>query len=217
MNVYAHAPCSALVRIVFATVPQAQHVCRAAAQVLSDAARVLTLGCIAAIADAVARRVACDTPSLLALHYSGEAPGPSRPFGFGVGLFREDSEQLRFHDAPLLLRRTEILDYFDGVSRLIGGDAAARAEQTLFNFEASMLFGHAERRLLAQLTWQVGYPQHGFPENEGRPSEAAARRNPQLWRYLTGEARELLDDWPELEALRDVWSRASITRPSAAP
>ena len=29
-------------------------------------------------------------------------------------------------------------------------------------------------------------------------------KNPQPWRYLTGETRELLDDMPLLEALRDI-------------
>ena len=47
-------------------------------------------------------------------------------------------------------------------------------------------------------------PSHGFPENEGLPSEAAALKNPQPWRYFTGETRELLDDMPMLEALRDI-------------
>ena len=188
--------------------------------VLSDAARLLTLACIAAIADALARRTACDVPSLFSLHYSGDAPGPGRPFGFDVGTFREESEQLRFHDAYLLQRRTEVLDYFNGVQTLLGADEAARASQTLFSFEASMVCGLAERRLLRQLAWQVGYPQHGFPEVEGHESEHAALKAPQIWRYLTGEARELLDDWPELEALRDIaffWKAAMAPKDADLP
>jgi hypothetical protein len=127
------------------------------AAVLSDAARLLTLGCIAAIADALARRTACDVPSTFSLHYSGEAPGPSRPFGFDVGPFRAESEQHRYHDARLVQRRTEVLDYFIGTRGLLGDDEAARERQTLFGFERSMVCGHAEKALLGQLTWQVGY------------------------------------------------------------
>ena len=215
------------------------------ATLLSDAARILSLACLAAIADAVVRRAASDVPSLLSLHYSGEAAGPGKPFGFAMGDFRVESERMRFHDPPLLARRTEVpaipfdspsiplpfpfhlpsvplrltflgpslafhhqvLDYFEGVAQLMLAHAETSAElaqHTLFGFEASMQFGEAERRLLSQLTWHVGYPSHGFPECEGHASEAAAAQSPQIWRYLTGETRELLDDMPELEALRDV-------------
>ena len=44
--------------------------------VLSDATRVLTFAAIAAVADAVARRVACDVPSWWCLHYAGKSAGP---------------------------------------------------------------------------------------------------------------------------------------------
>ena len=40
-----------------------------------DACRVLTLSCLAAIADIVTRTVAMDIPSEFSLHYSGKAEG----------------------------------------------------------------------------------------------------------------------------------------------
>ena len=44
-----------------------------------DAMRMLVFACFAAVSDTVMRVKACDVPSLLSLHYSGEAEGPSNP------------------------------------------------------------------------------------------------------------------------------------------
>ena len=128
--------------------------------VLSDAARILTLACLAAIADAVARRTACDVPSLFAQHYAGIAPGPCAAFGFELGDLRGESETMRFHDALLLARRTDVLDYFDSVAQHMldtcEEDEILCLQHTLFRFEVTMQFGEAERRLLSQLTWTIG-------------------------------------------------------------
>lgn len=40
-----------------------------------DAVRMLTMSCLAALADVVMRVKACDTPSPCSLHYSGRAQG----------------------------------------------------------------------------------------------------------------------------------------------
>ena len=74
--------------------------------VLADAARILVLATVAAIADAVTRRAACDVPSPFSLHYSGDAGGPGTPFGFELGDFRLESAEMRFHEARLVARRT---------------------------------------------------------------------------------------------------------------
>jgi hypothetical protein len=50
-----------------------------------DAARILTMSCIAAIADCVARTVVTDTPSEFSTHLNGTAEGPCHPFGFEIG------------------------------------------------------------------------------------------------------------------------------------
>jgi hypothetical protein len=98
----------------------------------------------------------------------------------------------------------EVLDYFEGVSALLGDTPAARERSTVFRYETDMKFGLADRRLLGQLLHEVGYPAHGFPEFEGQPEEAGVLERPQPWRYLTGEAAEVIKDYPELEALRDI-------------
>lgn len=40
-----------------------------------DAVRMLTMSCLAALADVVMRVKACDTPSPCSMHYSGKASG----------------------------------------------------------------------------------------------------------------------------------------------
>ena len=55
-----------------------------------DATRILTMACMAAIADAVVRVKACDVPSLFSYHMRGEGPsgGPLAPFAFEMGEVR---------------------------------------------------------------------------------------------------------------------------------
>jgi hypothetical protein len=61
---------------VAASLPTTRHV---------DATRLLVLGCLACVADAVLRVAACDRPSPLSLQYNGTGAGPGKPFGFDVG------------------------------------------------------------------------------------------------------------------------------------
>ena len=77
-----------------------------------DAARLLTLACIATVADAVLRIVAEDIPSQLSLHYSGRTPGPVHPFGFEIGTFARESEYLIFSSPEMHTARCQVLDYF---------------------------------------------------------------------------------------------------------
>jgi hypothetical protein len=66
-----------------------------------DAVRMLTSACIAALTDCVLRTKACDIPSLLSLHYSGQAEGPVHPFGFDAGYFRLESDNAKLPDPHL--------------------------------------------------------------------------------------------------------------------
>ena len=77
------------------------------------------MSCFAAMADAVMRvkappplpagplpkpplpEQASDIPSWLSAHYSGEAPGPVRPYGFDMWNFEKLSQTLRFSTPPL--------------------------------------------------------------------------------------------------------------------
>ena len=77
-----------------------------------DAVRMLVMGCMACVSDAIMRIAACDDPSVLSLHYSGEADGPVQPYGFQMGHFERETETAVFSDPELITARTQILDYF---------------------------------------------------------------------------------------------------------
>ena len=68
-----------------------------------DAVRLVIVACLATVADAVMRLQTCDVPSLLCLSYSGDAAGPGGRFGFEIGSFAVESEDLQLSNAPYVL------------------------------------------------------------------------------------------------------------------
>jgi hypothetical protein len=76
-----------------------------------DCTRIVTMACIATVADAVARKIACDVPSVFSLHYSGRAAGPGDPFGFDLGHLLRQTAFLRCPDPWLVTALTQVLDY----------------------------------------------------------------------------------------------------------
>mmetsp|Transcript_14534 Transcript_14534/g.21938 ORF Transcript_14534/g.21938 Transcript_14534/m.21938 type:complete len:1946 (+) Transcript_14534:90-5927(+) len=147
-----------------------------------DAARILTTGCLAVISDAVLRRTACDVPSWVSRHYNGDADGPTRPYGFDLGLYDVESQFSAFIEPHLCVARTAVLDYFASIGRVVNS-----RDRMLFAFERAALIGSAEHQLLSQLCLQTGFPVLEQPEV-----------------YLTGERPELLDCYPELGLFRDI-------------
>ena len=133
-----------------------------------DAARILAAGCTAVVTDAVLRRLAIDTPSWLSLHYSGDAQGPTMPFGFDLGVYDVESRYSAFVEPHLCAARTIILDYFAGLR------AAVVDDRLIFAFERADVFGVGERTIFNQLCLQTGTPLLEQPEV-----------------YLTGERRDL--------------------------
>ena len=98
-----------------------------------DAARILTMGCVATIADVIARTAACDIPSEFSLHYSGAAEGPSTAFGFEMGQFAKESEFLQFITPELCGVRTQVLDYVEQQLQRVAPD------HLIFRFEKAAL------------------------------------------------------------------------------
>ena len=147
-----------------------------------DAARLLTLASFATIADAVLRLRVTDHPSPFCLHYSGDADGPVRPFGFEMGPFGVEAEYLRFHCPERTGRLTQVLDYFHGVEESVADD------HVIFRWEKSPDFGPGDAKLLSQVCLQMGFPMD--------PDE--------LPFYLSGESRELGDNYPEMPVMRDI-------------
>lgn len=149
-----------------------------------DASRVLTMSCMATITDAVMRIRACDIPSHLCLHFSGQGGGPfeQEPFWFDVSRsFALQSQMMQFVDPNLVAIRTKVLDYFNAQRE------SFKPEYLIFNWEQSMGVGN-EIKLFERLCWQVGFPTEDLPS------------------YLTGDNNqtELLDFYPELKCYRDT-------------
>ena len=80
---------------------------------LSPCSFQVTLACIAACADALLRKVACDVPSQLSLHYSGNTGAPMcTPFYVDTNAFASESACLKFATPELATSRCMVLDYF---------------------------------------------------------------------------------------------------------
>ena len=149
-----------------------------------DAVRLVVVGCLATIADAVMRIPTCDVPSLLCLSYSGDADGPGGPFGFELGTFAVESEDLQLSAPELHTARAKVLDYFAALRALVP------ASRLTFRFEASMEISEGDATLLRQLCLHTGFP-----------IEPASSLLPA---YLTGESRLVLENYPELGFFRDI-------------
>ena len=145
-----------------------------------DAARMLTCACMAAIGDAVLRKVACDIPAQSSLHYAGAAMGPVQPFGFDLGHFSNESEYLQFNTPENTVGRTMVLDYFTQMKSVVSED------HIMFKFESGNVCGSADKRYIDQLCLQMGFE---------RGSELE---------FITGENTALLDLYPEIGFFRDL-------------
>lgn len=116
-----------------------------------DAIRMLTFACMATICDATLRKVAIDISSQSGLHYSGAALGPIQPFGFDMGSFAEESEFLKFPTPETTSARTQVLDYFNELKKVIDD------EYMLFCFEKGNQCRDPEKKYIDQLCVQVGF------------------------------------------------------------
>jgi len=156
-----------------------------------DACRLLLLGGLVALADAVSRMQASDCVGVFAEHYSGRAfpraaGGPSSAFGFCLDAsshFAAETDTLKFVTPELVVMRCQLLEYFASVTRV------APEERWLFGWEAGGTeFGAGELALADQLCVALGH----------------RREREQLPRCLSGETYELLASCPELPCLRDL-------------
>ena len=156
-----------------------------------DACRLLLLGSLVALADAVSRMEASDCVGVFAEHYSGRAfpraaGGPSSAFGFCLDAsshFAAETDTLKFVTPELVVMRCQLLEYFASVTRI------APEDRWLFGWEAGGTeFGAGELALADQLCVALGH----------------RREREQLPRCLSGETYELLASCPELPCLRDL-------------
>ena len=76
-----------------------------------DATRILTMSCMALLADTVARIKGSDTHSRFSMHLDGKGGGPfpQIPFGFDVSMsFAKQSESMLFTDPNQVAVRTKV-------------------------------------------------------------------------------------------------------------
>ena len=103
-----------------------------------DGVGIVVTGCIAALSDAIIRKLAIDEPSEVCSHLMGKTvtgrqlghPG----FGVGVGSFATQSETIELHSAELSIARTAVLDYFQS--------PAQRRLQKIFFWEEGKKLTH---------------------------------------------------------------------------
>ncbi|KAK3255331.1 hypothetical protein CYMTET_35481, partial [Cymbomonas tetramitiformis] len=146
-----------------------------------DAARILTVGCMAAVSDAVMRTRVCDVPTAFCMHYAGDVEGPVQPYGFTLsGNFDIMSETMLFLDPNHAAVRNQVLEYFHR-----RGECLDEAH-TVFQFEQSMAPCPGDCNLVDQLCVRLGF-------SRVEPGQ-----------QLTGERRELSDNFPEMGMLRDL-------------
>lgn len=145
-----------------------------------DAVRILTFACMASVCDAVLRKIASDVPAQSSLHYSGRALGPLAPFGFDVGDFAEESEYLKFATPEAAAARTQVLDYFYQMKKVV------RPDHLLFQFDKSNDCGPGDKRFMDQLCLQLGF-----------------KRRQEI-NYWAGTNSALIDLYPELAVFRDL-------------
>ena len=108
-----------------------------------DASRIVTMACIATIADVVLRTVVTDTPRLPSMFYNGTGDGPIKPFGFDIGQFARESAGLLLTVPELATCRSLILDYF--TAQTAGDEPMLTKDQFVFQFEGPY-FGKEEKQ-----------------------------------------------------------------------
>ena len=116
-----------------------------------DAVRILTMASIATVTDAVIRKKACDIPSMLSLHYNADAEGPIKMFGFDMNEFAIESENLEFSEPSMNIARTMVLDYFNGINKVVDED------HLIFNF-TKLTLGNGDKAWLSQVCLAMGFP-----------------------------------------------------------
>ena len=147
------------------------------------ASRSVTFACAACIADAVARVVCEDDPSIFSLHYSGEAEGPTDPYSVGAGSFETMGCMLPVYDPNFASLRSRCLDYLNAVGR-----EAARNE-AIFEFDEGQAAGKGDCGLVGQIACRLALSAEG-PD--------------QVTQLISGTDGSLIEILPEFAAFRDV-------------
>lgn len=121
-----------------------------------DATCIIVTGCMAAVADALMRKIAVDEPSEMCSHLMGRTvsgrqlghPG----FGISVGTFATQCETLEIHTPELCIARTAVLDYFQSPQQ--------RRLEKIFSWEEEFLLKPGKNliKYLRLVSKEIGLP-----------------------------------------------------------
>eukprot|EP01050_Picozoa_sp_SAG11_P029516 SAG11_NODE_8337_length_1027_cov_0.904095_2_plen_189_part_01 len=96
------------------------------------------------------------------------------------GHFAIESENLKFNTPELTILRTQVLEYFEQLQKIL------KSDHVLFQFERSTHFPETEKQYITQLCLNTGHPLQD------------------VHRYFTGEDGDLLENYPDLAYFRDI-------------
>ena len=149
-----------------------------------QACRSTTFATALCIADCVSRIVAEDDPSEFSLHYSGEAEGPTAPFGISAGSFETLGSQLPVFDAKFSALRSHCLDYLHHVELHGGG-----IDRCIFSFDISPTPSDGDVAFATQMCIRLALP---VPDVN------------QVAMLMSGADGSLMELLPELVCFRDI-------------
>lgn len=134
-----------------------------------DGVCIVVPGCIAAISDAIMRKIAINEPSEVCSHLMGRTVGGRQlghsGFGISVGSFATQSETIEMHYPELAVARTAVIDYFQS--------PAQRRLLKIFSWEEEYLLRPGKnlikyiRMVCRDIALPVGKPQ--LELCDGRP------------------------------------------------
>lgn len=153
-----------------------------------DAARMLVMGCIACLSDAIIRVHAADAPSIVSVHISGRDPNTGGAFGINVHEhYAAESECSLYTCAELTTTRCQVLDYFHSLHTTV------KKHHVIFDFSTNRAVGFGDMELVKNLCLATGF----------------SHERSQAPELMTGERPQLLQRFPELACFRDIalhWS-----------
>ena len=153
-----------------------------------DGTRMTVMACITCLADAIVRIHAADAPSMVSQHIGGRDPKTGGAFGMIIHeQYARESENSLYTSAELATARCQVLDYFQSIRTIV------KERHVIFDFSSSHSVSFGDMELVKNLCLATGF---------AHDRSTAAQ-------YITGELRQLLLRFPELEAFRNIafhWS-----------
>jgi len=139
-----------------------------------DAVKIVVSAAMTTLADCLLRKIATDIPSEVSSAWN------KHQFGIKVSPFDEQSETILVTMPELNITRTDVLDYWAGLS--------IPEERCIFNFNDTLACDESTSNFVNLVCSEMGFPHS--PEHTPR--------------YVTGEQWYVVKNFPEFEFFRDI-------------